>query len=170
MPEEFRHSQTVDIFFEHIYITPIFLKWSIMTGASVSTYHSQPMIAACLMVTAISHRDNYGEVERLLQRQVSRCTLFTLPPRRCFICLGLTLPTLIQHPTCLRSQRITREQCLYFTVITVGVFLGCLSRWAKQVLTVMLNYLWHLNLYERSDAFWFKSCGIQSLSKFKRKP
>jgi len=55
----------------------------------VSTHHSQLMIPACLMATAISHEDNYRELQNLLQSRVSRSALFTLPPRGCSTCLGL---------------------------------------------------------------------------------
>lgn len=38
----------------------------------VSPHHSHPMIPACLMATAISHRDDYREMENHLQIKAPR--------------------------------------------------------------------------------------------------
>lgn len=87
----------------------------------VSPHHSHPMIPACLMATAISHRDDYREMENHLQIKAPRPSLSTLPPRGCSTCLGLTLPTLMQLPIGLRAKN-KQEQSLHFAVITVVFF------------------------------------------------
>lgn len=128
--------------FQHFCLTSAFLKWNIMTEASlnlpVPPQHSHPLLPAWLMAAAISHRGDCREMENLLQTKAPRLTLSTLPPRGCSTSLGLTLPTLMQLPVDLREWKISTG-----SVCILLIFLCFLKTVCKSEQSRILLWCWN---------------------------